>query len=141
MTAARGLGFPQSPIGEHPARKPWRHRRGADRSLVEASVQASVKAASETGLEVVDRQTWTAASDGGADHQIEQVTSTPSRASMSLHNCAVTPVGEFGARGVQVAGGRIEHGRTVEHGRVDEPPLSLGVALRGDQSGFARLRV
>ena len=54
---------------------------------------------------------------------------------------AVTPVGEFGAVGVQVLGGRIEHGRTVEDRRVDEPPLSLGVAAGGDQSGFGFLRV
>ena len=54
---------------------------------------------------------------------------------------AVTSVGEFGAVGVQVLGGRIEHGRTVVHGRVDEPPLSLGVTARGDQSGFGFLRV
>src|SRR2546430_16140125 len=53
----------------------------------------------------------------------------------------MTPVGEFSTVGVQVLGGWIEHGRTVEDRRVDEPPLSLGVAAGGDQSGFGFLRV
>ena len=53
---------------------------------------------------------------------------------------AVAAIGVFGAVGVQVLGGRIEHGRAVEHGRIDKPLLRLGVAAGGDQPGFSLLR-
>jgi len=52
---------------------------------------------------------------------------------------AVAAIGELAAMGVQVLGGRIEHGRAVEHRRIDEPLLRLGVAAGGDQPGFGLL--
>ena len=52
----------------------------------------------------------------------------------------MSPVGEFGTVGVQVLGGRIEVGRTVEHRGIDEPTLASRIATRVDQSGFGLLR-
>ena len=54
---------------------------------------------------------------------------------------AVAAVLELAAMGVQVFGGRIEHGGTVEDRRIDKTLLGLGVAARRHQSGFGLLRV
>ena len=48
---------------------------------------------------------------------------------------------ELAAMGMQVFRGRIQHGRTVDHRRIDETLLRLGVAARGHQRGFRLQRV
>ncbi len=52
---------------------------------------------------------------------------------------AVTAIRELAPMGMQVLGRRIEHGRAVEHRRIDEPLLRLGVAAGGDQAGLGVL--
>ena len=54
---------------------------------------------------------------------------------------AVAAILELAAMGMQVLGGRIEHGGTVDHRRIDESLLRLGVAAGGHQPGFGLLRV
>ena len=53
---------------------------------------------------------------------------------------AVAAIGEFAAMGMQVFGGRVEHGRAVEHRRIDKSFLRLGIAPGGHQPGFSLLR-
>ena len=48
---------------------------------------------------------------------------------------------ELAAMGVQVVGGRIEHGRAVDDRRIDEALLRLGVASGRHQRGFGPARV
>ncbi len=52
----------------------------------------------------------------------------------------MTAAGELGAMGVLVFGGRIEKDRAVEHRRIDEPSLALGIAACGYQSGVGFMR-
>ena len=54
---------------------------------------------------------------------------------------AVAAVLELAAMGMQIIRGRIKHGGTVDHGRIDETLLRLGVAARGYQRGFSSQRV
>ena len=54
---------------------------------------------------------------------------------------AVAAVLELAAMGVQVLGGRIEHGGTVDDRRIDKALLRLGVAAGRHQPGFGLLRV
>ena len=48
---------------------------------------------------------------------------------------------ELAAMGVQIVRRRIEHGGTVDHRRIDESFLRLGVAARRHQRGFGLLRL
>ena len=54
---------------------------------------------------------------------------------------AVAAVLKFAAMGMQIVRGRIEHGGTVDHGRINETFLRLGVAARRHQRGFSSQRV
>jgi hypothetical protein len=54
---------------------------------------------------------------------------------------AVSAIGELAAVGVQVPGGRVQHGGTVENWRIDKTVLGFAVAACRDQSGFGFLRV
>ena len=49
---------------------------------------------------------------------------------------SVTAVLELAAMGMQIVGGRIEHGGTMDDGGIDESLLRLGVAARRHQGGF-----
>ena len=54
---------------------------------------------------------------------------------------ALAPIGELAAMGVQVGGGRVQHGGTVENRRIDKALLGLAVAACRDQAGFGFLPV
>jgi len=54
---------------------------------------------------------------------------------------AVAAVLKFTAVGMQIVRGRIQHGGTVDHGRIDEPLLRVGVAAGRHQRGFRAQRV
>ena len=54
---------------------------------------------------------------------------------------SVAAILELAAMGMQVLGGRIEHGGAVDDGRIDESLLRLGVAARRHQRGFGLQRL
>ena len=53
---------------------------------------------------------------------------------------SVTAILELAAMGMQIVGGRIQHGGTMDDRRVDESFLRLGVAAGRHQRGFRFLR-
>jgi hypothetical protein len=54
---------------------------------------------------------------------------------------AVPAVLELAAMGVQIIRGRVKHGGTMDHRRIDKAFLRLGVTACRHQSGFGFLRV
>src|SRR5437762_11250113 len=49
---------------------------------------------------------------------------------------AAAAILELAAMGTQIVGGRIEHCRTMDDGRIDEALLRLAVTTRGHEQGF-----
>ena len=54
---------------------------------------------------------------------------------------SATAILELAAMGVQIVGGRIQHGRAVDHRRIDESLLRLGIAPGSHQRGLCLPRL